>query len=74
MAWPSTSSWMRVKAAAADRTNLETKAAQRPADPTLHVEQLGLDEIARQLNQRPRKTLDFQTPAERFEACVATTG
>ncbi len=32
-----------------------------------------LDEVANQLNGRPGKTLGFETPAERFEACAAMT-
>lgn len=33
-----------------------------------------LNAIARQLNERQRKTLGFHTPAEIFSECVASNG
>ena len=35
--------------------------------------QAELNAVARQLNERPRKTLEYETPAERFSQCVAAT-
>ena len=42
-------------------------------DLALHS-QAKLNAVARQLNERPRKTLEYETPAERFNACVASIG
>ena len=36
--------------------------------------QAKLNAVARRLNERPRKTLNFDTPAERFHQYVASTG
>ena len=35
--------------------------------------QVKLNQVANRLNTRPRKTLGFETPAARFDACVAST-
>ncbi len=45
----------------------------RGTDLSLHS-QAKLGAIARQLNERPRKTLLYETPAERFAQCVAAIG
>jgi IS30 family transposase len=34
--------------------------------------QAKLNAVARRLNERPRKTLDYETPAQRFSQCVAS--
>jgi IS30 family transposase len=39
-----------------------------------NVHQNRLNAVARRLNERPRETLNFRTPAERFSQCVASTG
>jgi IS30 family transposase len=36
--------------------------------------QAKLNAVARQLNERPRKTLIYETPAQRFHQSVASTG
>lgn len=42
-------------------------------DLSMHS-QAKLNSVAKQLNENPRKTLDFDTPAHRFNQCVASTG
>jgi len=39
-----------------------------------NVHQNRLNAVARRLNERPRETLQFRTPAEKFAECVASTG
>jgi IS30 family transposase len=39
-----------------------------------NVHQNRLNAVARELNERPRETLQFYSPAEKFYECVASTG
>jgi hypothetical protein len=48
-------------------------AARRRSLLALTLAQSELDKIATRLNQRPRKTLGFQTPPSRLRASVAPT-
>jgi len=44
----------------------------KKTDLSVHS-QARLNYVARELNERPRETLGFKTPKEKFQACVAST-
>jgi IS30 family transposase len=64
---------MLVKAANKNTNGLLRQYFPKGTDLPVYS-QKQLNKVARQLKERPRKTLAFETPAERFNACVALIG
>ena len=56
-----------------ENTNLLLRQYFRRGTDLAPISQAQLDQVALRLNQRPRKTLGYQTPAARLQASVAST-
>ena len=48
------------------------KQTKKGNDLSVHF-QIKLNAVARQLNERPHKTLKFETQTQRFNPCVTST-
>ena len=78
-------SWQDVKPLKRDLPSVLTRGSNEDTNRLLRqyfpkgtdlsrYSQAKLNKVAHERNKRPRKTLDYETPAERFNACVAATG